>query len=111
MSSIDVRVSDREFAILKELAEYFYDEVDWRAPRMSYLAEEAELEVSQVRRAVRALTRKGLAAYERGLFDEDGMVAGSGYRATQAGKDLIERRQAEEDHAKELAAAQSPLSL
>jgi len=38
---------------------------------------------------VRALARKGLAVYERGLFDEDGMVAGSGYRASFEGTLLV----------------------
>ena len=36
-----------------------------------------------VRRACRSLARKGLAEYGRGLFTEDGAMAGSGYAATE----------------------------
>lgn len=31
------------------------------------------------------LTRRGLCRYRRGLFDDDGMVAGAGYGITRAG--------------------------
>ena len=49
---------------------------------------ETKLEKTQVRRSVRSLARKGLAEFVRGLFDDDGMVAGSGYCCTRAGKEL-----------------------
>lgn len=54
------------------------------------IASHTKLEERQVRLACRALKRKGLAEYVRGLFDDDGMVAGSGYAATDAGRKLIE---------------------
>jgi hypothetical protein len=38
-----------------------------------------------VRRHVRALARKGLAEYFRGLCTEDGDMAGAGYCITKAG--------------------------
>jgi len=38
-----------------------------------------------VRAALRQLRNKGYATYERGLFTEDGEVAGSGYTCTDAG--------------------------
>ena len=38
-----------------------------------------------IRRAVRALARRGLAEYLRGLTTEDGDFAGAGYRITDAG--------------------------
>lgn len=50
---------------------------------------ETGLERKQVRRACRSLARKGLAQYGRGLWTEDGEVAGSGYCATKAGAELI----------------------
>lgn len=37
-----------------------------------------------VRRACRSLARKGLARYGRGLWTEDGEMAGAGYAATKA---------------------------
>jgi DNA-binding MarR family transcriptional regulator len=55
-----------------------------------HIAAETGLEITQVRKACRSLARKGLAEYLRGLFDEDGMVAGSGYCCTKAGAELIE---------------------
>ena len=39
-----------------------------------------------VRRYVRALARKGLAEYFRGLCTEDGELAGAGYCITVAGR-------------------------
>lgn len=44
---------------------------------------------NKVRIYVRSLARKGLAEYVRGLFTEDGEVAGSGYSATYEGALLI----------------------
>lgn len=44
-------------------------------------------EAGEVRRVVRQLARKGYAEYVRGLFSEDdGMIAGSGYCITPAGR-------------------------
>ncbi|KKM23554.1 hypothetical protein LCGC14_1614060 [marine sediment metagenome] len=43
-----------------------------------------------VRRHVRALARKGLAEYHRGLCDDEGKPAGAGYCITQAGIEAIE---------------------
>lgn len=51
----------------------------------------ASLERLQTRRAVKALVRKGLAELVRGLFDDDGKVAGSGYASTPAGRALISK--------------------
>jgi hypothetical protein len=47
------------------------------------------LDLKTVRRCCRSLARKGLAEFHRGLFDEDGMVAGSGYAITQDGKRFL----------------------
>lgn len=40
---------------------------------------------ARVRRACRALRRKGLTEYQSGLCDCDGTFAGAGYSATQSG--------------------------
>lgn len=49
------------------------------------------LDVRLVRRACRALTRKGLAEFARGLWREDGGPGGSGYAATESGRAVLER--------------------
>jgi hypothetical protein len=38
-----------------------------------------------IRRVVRTLARKGLTEYQRGLFSDDGMIAGAGYGFTRLG--------------------------
>lgn len=43
-----------------------------------------------IRRAVRALARKGLLRYERALFNEDGDLLGGGYVITREGVERIE---------------------
>ena len=42
-----------------------------------------------VRRHVRALARKGLAEYHRGLWTEAGYPAGAGYCITEAGRSAL----------------------
>ena len=60
-------------------------------PVFNGIARETELDVRQVRRDCRALARAGLAEYTRGLFSAyTGMVSGSGYGCTPAGKTFIE---------------------
>ena len=63
------------------------------------IMQDTKLDRKAVRRACRSLARKGLSEYGKGLCTEDGELAGSGYRATQAGADLmleIEKQEEEE---------------
>jgi hypothetical protein len=83
------RVNENERKVLAALAEWYSDEAEWNAFYLRGLVSETKLELSQVRRSVCSLAKKGLAKYERGLFNEDGEVAGSGYRATLAGAALL----------------------
>lgn len=83
----EIKISDRERLVLVCLAEYWNDDCD--CLYMRTIAKETKLEIFQVKRSVRSLARKGLTEYVRGLFDEDGMVAGSGYRATREGAVLV----------------------
>lgn len=53
------------------------------------IAGETNIEIKVVRRLVRRLARLGLAEYMKGLFNEEGRAAGSGYGATQAGRSYI----------------------
>ena len=89
---VNYKVSDRELEVLKVLAESYHDVDDWGALYLRGITAETKLDTGQARRAVRSLARKGLAQYERGLVDEEGMMAGAGYRATAAGKKLAEMR-------------------
>lgn len=50
-----------------------------------FIATETGLEERVVRLACRALKRKGLAKHVTGLVDDDGLIAGSGYSATEEG--------------------------
>lgn len=88
MTSGEIKVSERERKCLEVLAAEYSSEANCMYFR--YIVKETGLELHQVRRSVRSLARKGLAEYHRGLFDDDGMVAGSGYCATEKGAKLIE---------------------
>jgi hypothetical protein len=50
-----------------------------------YFGDYAGLTLTQTRRAVRSLARKGLAEHSRCFDCDDGKVMGSGYMATAAG--------------------------
>lgn len=83
-----ITISENERKCLEYLAEiYPNDEANCTYFRI--IAQETGLKEKKVRIYVRSLARKGLAEYVRGLFDMDGMVAGSGYMATYAGALLI----------------------
>lgn len=75
-------VSEREMKALNALAgiceEHYLN--------FKSIARRSGLDLIHVRRTVRALARKGLAEYGKGLWTEDGEMAGSGYRATAAGR-------------------------
>lgn len=81
------RLTPNERAVLSFIGPDGGD-VDWRAWNFKGIGRETGLERNLVRRACRSLTRKGYAAFEKGLWSEDGGPRGSGYRATDAGKHL-----------------------
>lgn len=90
---MNTKISEKEKAVLTVLAEEWGDEQNclfFRGIVSRLERTPLKLDLRQVRLACRSLARKGLASYERGLFDDDGMVAGSGYCATRLGADLIE---------------------
>ena len=53
-----------------------------------FITKETGLTLKEVRRACHSLAKKGLAEYVRGLFDDEGFTAGSGYCATEKGREL-----------------------
>lgn len=81
------KVNEKELAILKILAEA-YSPDEWGAYAFASLSRQTKLEVKDVRRACRSLAKKGLAQYERSLWNDDG-PAGAGYRATEEGAAFI----------------------
>lgn len=78
-----MKVSAREMACLKVLADA-YPCAEQNVLFYSHIVYETGLELTQARRAVRALARKGLAK-RSSCYDYDGMLAGSGYSATAIG--------------------------
>lgn len=63
-------------------------EFDWIAFSIaSFTTDEIDREFA--RGYLRSLRSRGLSAYERGLWSEDGMPAGSGYRITEAGRERL----------------------
>lgn len=87
---LGIRTSARERALLTVLVNYYY-EGEEHFLSFASLSEESGVERRHIRRTVRALARKGLAKYGRGLFNEDGEVCGSGYCCTKLGAELIRR--------------------
>ena len=53
------------------------------------ISKHTKLHIPAVRRACRSLLRKGLTEFHRGLMDDEGKEAGSGYCATYMGQALI----------------------
>jgi hypothetical protein len=75
-------ISEREMQALNALAGIDEDHyLNFKA-----IARRSGLRPEFVRRSVRALARKGLAEYGKGLWTDEGELAGSGYRATAVGR-------------------------
>lgn len=79
-------INDNERKVLTVLSDY---EMEGQCLYFRSIALEVNMDWRKVRRVVRALARKGLAEYHRGLFDDDGRVAGSGYCISKAGRTAI----------------------
>lgn len=84
-----ITISDLQKKVLVNLVEFANENEEGWCKFFKGIASETGLEIKKVRLACRALARKKLAEYNRGLFDDDGMVVGSGYCATRAGIELI----------------------
>ena len=82
-----ITINDKEKKVLKILVEDAAMEGDCFYFR--YISKKTKLIRAEVRRICRSLAKKELAKYERGLFDDEGMTAGSGYGATMLGIDFI----------------------
>ena len=82
-------LSKREEIVLSAMADHLPEE--YAAP-FKYIATYVEnrgggCEPGNIRRVVRALSRKGYTTLVRGLFQDDGYLMGSGYGVTRKGRD------------------------
>lgn len=82
-------ISEREMKALNALAGVFGADGDYL--NFEGVARRSGLDPKHVRRTVRALARKGLAEYGKGLWNDDGEPAGAGYRCTVAGFEAAEQ--------------------
>ena len=60
-------------------------------PPTALIAMEVDLSMLAARRAIKSLHRRGLAELHRGTFTDDGLLAGSGYEITDAGRDALQQ--------------------
>jgi DNA-binding MarR family transcriptional regulator len=81
-----IRLNESEQKVLRYLVEHFSG-VGWCLP-FSPIVRDTGLDRKAVRRACRSLARKGLAQYERGLWDDE-RPAGAGYCATEKGVERV----------------------
>jgi Mn-dependent DtxR family transcriptional regulator len=81
-------MSPNERKALAALVEHY--SIDFGYFTFATIASESGLAPHLVRRTVRSLARKGFAEYAKGLWTEDGRLAGAGYRATEAGRNAID---------------------
>jgi DNA-binding MarR family transcriptional regulator len=81
-TTTEIKLNPHERKVLSALADYYGD---FGFFSFSQLSRKTRLNRQQVRRAARSLARKGLAEFCRGLFTQDGEVAGSGYGCSREG--------------------------
>lgn len=80
-----VKISNNERKCLEILAERYEDGDGDTCYYTKYIAKMAVLDPKKARIYIRSLVRKGLVEYHRGLFNDDGQVAGSGYKCSERG--------------------------
>lgn len=87
----------------KKVLDYLVSLDDGYASYFRAIARKKRLTISVVRRSCRKLKRNGYTELVVGLINEDsGGLAGSGYSATQAGRDLITQIQDDKERAERL---------
>jgi len=77
--------TNSELAVLKILDEHYSESCLYS----SGVVDLTGLSRLQARRAIKSLVRRGMAELQRGLFDDDGKIAGSGYSCTKAGHEIL----------------------
>ncbi|WP_439357734.1 hypothetical protein [Bradyrhizobium sp. DASA03007] len=86
-ADMSIPVSERELKALRALGQVYADDGNYLSFRG--IAQRSGLDPSHVRRSVRALARKGLAEFGKGLWCEDG-PRGAGYCCTHDGMTLLQ---------------------
>lgn len=82
--------------ILSRAAEAHGTDFEWFAFPLNWFANEW-ITKDMARALCRDLRDRGFLRFERGLFNEDGMTAGSGYRITEAGRSYLDELDADHD--------------
>ena len=82
-------ITKEQLLVLKCLGKVTCEFFDWTYVPFSYITKRTRQPRKAVRRHCRALKRKGLAQYARGLFNEDGEVCGAGYSITHEGRAVL----------------------
>jgi hypothetical protein len=77
------KLSDNQIKVLTVMGDWEDDEAYYYT---RIVARKSHLSYRLTRICLRALVRKGLVDYGRGLMDDDGMLAGSGYQISQKGR-------------------------
>lgn len=83
-------LTNPQYKVLKALVSHKDSFTGWSYVDFRTLSKQTKMPRKAVRVTCRALTRKGLAEYRNGLFNEDGQVAGAGYAATTEGRVVCE---------------------
>jgi hypothetical protein len=86
-----MKITEKEKLVLTALAQHTRETGEF-CVGFKYLEGYAgDLDIRQIRLGCRSLRRKGLAEFYRGLFNEDGEVAGSGYCISNEGRELADK--------------------
>ena len=87
-----MNINESERKCLKELAEA-YSSPEHCVLFFLHFTNYTGLNLTQVRRAVRSLARKGLAEHSAAYDCDDGLMVGSGYILTAAGAEFVKTTQ------------------
>ena len=89
MTDIENSIATIEMSVLKTLNEYSEDSDYGQAWYTWKIAEDTGLTKEYARVALLSLRNRGLVIWQRGLFNDDGMTAGSGYAITNQGQKYL----------------------
>lgn len=81
-----VNLNPNELKILESLNEIRSESEEGTCCGFDWIRQGTGLDRAAARRACRSLARKGFAEFHRGLMDDEGKVAGSGYCISVAGE-------------------------
>lgn len=106
MAEKPTSMSDMQRKCLDALASVTRSGGEWCAS-FQRIQDATELSRTHVKRSIRALARKGLAEFHKGLCNEDGEFTGAGYCISAAGRGMAYNG-APDDAAEEPSAQAAP---